>query len=367
MKVLFLSLMNGSHWGGSEELWYATALWMNANGHDVAVCCYDWPEKKAKLQFLSERGARLYLLPGKKKPFSGARLRKAIDGIPFEAYDLTFVNQGGYKEVVYPPFSELHQRLRKYILCFHNYDENEKLRPKNISVLNNWMQNAALNVGASRKIFEVIRQNFGIDIARKEVWINPITIDLPKKITPYPALQNGNYKWTMLAELDIARKGQDLLIDCLSASKWKERNWQLDLYGKGKDEALLRKLIQKNGLEEKIILKGYTSDVAAVLAHSHILLQCTLIDAMPLSVAEAMAMSRPCLVSNIGDMPYWIEDGINGFVCNTVDKTTLDIKLEECWDKKDKWEEMGKKAFESFKKKYPIPYEENIAKKLLSI
>jgi glycosyltransferase involved in cell wall biosynthesis len=359
--------MNGSYWGGSEELWYRTALWMNANGHEVGVCCYDWPEKKEKLEALSDKGATIYLLPRASRTFFGTGLKKMIGAIPFESYDLIVINQGGYKEVVYPPFNKLYKRFRKYVLCFHNYDTSEKLPSCQVKALDNWMQNAAMNVAAARKIFEVILKNFGISVTKKEVWVNPITFKPPNDITPYPALQNGDYIWTMLAELDMARKGQDMLVECLSTSKWKQRNWKLNLYGKGKDEARLNKLIWQHGLEEKIFLKGFTSNVAAVLTHSHLLLQCTRIDAMPLSVAEAMAMSRPCLVSNIGDMPYWVEDGKNGFVCNSADKETLDKKLEECWDNKDKWEELGRKAFESFKQKYPAYYEEHIANKLLSI
>ncbi len=65
-SVLFFSLMNGSAWGGSEELWYKTALWMCSNGYEVGICCYDWEEKKNKLPVLQNKGCTLYLLAEKK-------------------------------------------------------------------------------------------------------------------------------------------------------------------------------------------------------------------------------------------------------------------------------------------------------------
>jgi glycosyltransferase involved in cell wall biosynthesis len=78
-------------------------------------------------------------------------------------------------------------------------------------------------------------------------------------------------------------------------------------------------------------------------------------------VVEAMAMARPCVVSQVGDMPVWVEDGVNGFVCKEVSVAGIDEALENCWLQKSNWETMGKNAFETFIKKYPQPYEEKIA------
>ena len=37
---------------------------------------------------------------------------------------------------------------------------------------------------------------------------------------------------------------------------------------------------------------------------------------MPLSLLEALQVGLPCIVSNVGDMPLWVEHGKNGFVVN---------------------------------------------------
>lgn len=367
MKICFLSLMNGSHWGGSEELWYRVALWMARHEHQVTVVCYDWEEKKEKLDQLRHYGAVLHLLPRKRSLFSQWSLKKKINNINWEDQELVLVNQGGYKEVVYPPFEDLYKRLKKYILAFHNYDETEKLSPKRITSLTHWMTNASLNVGAATRIFEVIENNFGISRQATQVWPNPVTVEPPATFTPYPSLENGHYHWSVLAELDIHRKAQDLLIDVLSADKWKQRNWKLHLYGRGKDEQVLRNRIAQYRLEGKIILEGYQKNIINILQHTHILIQCTRIDAMPLSVVEAMSLSRPCLVSKVGEMPAWVENGRNGWTCETLSADMLDRTLEQCWNDRDQWEEKGRAAFETFKEKYPLPYEENIFERLRSI
>jgi glycosyltransferase involved in cell wall biosynthesis len=171
----------------------------------------------------------------------------------------------------------------------------------------------------------------------------------------------------VLAELDIRRKAQDLLIETLSADKWKQRNWTLHLYGRGKDEQKLRELIAHHRLEGKIILEGFQKNVKQILEDTHLLVQCTRIDAMPLSVVEAMAMSRPCLVSATGEMPSWIVNGKNGWVCDALTIPQLDLTLEKCWNEQEQWEAMGKTAFAVFKQKYPLPYEEELFDRFKSI
>ncbi|MBK9532258.1 MAG: glycosyltransferase [Chitinophagaceae bacterium] len=63
-------------------------------------------------------------------------------------------------------------------------------------------------------------------------------------------------------------------------------------------------------------------------------MQCTLIDAMPLSVVEAMAMARPCVVSNVGDMPAWIKDGISGFICKDITEAGIEQHSKTAGNKK---------------------------------
>jgi glycosyltransferase involved in cell wall biosynthesis len=148
--------------------------------------------------------------------------------------------------------------------------------------------------------------------------------------------------------------------------KWKKRNWKLHLYGKGKDAKMLEAIIKSCGLEQQVYLKGFTNDIKAALTGCHLYFQCTRIDAMPLGVVEAMAMSRPCFVSQVGDMPSWIKDGVEGFVCSKLTEEAIDQKLEQCWTERENWQKMGERAFQQFLGKYPVPYEEKMAAQLES-
>lgn len=360
-SVFFLSLMNGAAWGGSEELWFRTALWMSSNGYKVGIGCYDWAEKQTKINELKKAGCTIYLLPNKKGLFKRLAVKKALNSIPFSEYDLTVVNQGGWEEILHAPFTGLYKKLPAYVILNHNYNENAVLSFSKQKLLQQWIAGAKMNFGATQKIFEVIERKFNISIEKKETLVNPITFAPDTLPGQYPELTNDTCTWVMLAELDTARKAQDILINALSSSKWKERNWQLHLYGKGKDKEKLEKLIVEQGLENKVFLKGFTTNIKQTLLDCHVLLQCTLIDAMPLSVVEAMATGRPCVVSKVGDMPVWVEEGVNGFICPAVSIEGIDEVMENCWQQKNNWTAMGKNAFNTFLKKYPQPYEEKIA------
>ena len=64
-SVFFVSLMSASPWGGSEELWYRTAMKALENKWTVGCAVYHWPEKEKRLEPLRHAGAQIIYLPNK--------------------------------------------------------------------------------------------------------------------------------------------------------------------------------------------------------------------------------------------------------------------------------------------------------------
>jgi len=375
-SVLFISLMSGSAWGGSEELWYKTAVYAAAKGWKVGCAVYHWPAKESKMQVLKNAGALIIYLPNKgrskknlveriQNKISKARTRQVLRSLPVDKYDIVVVSQGAF-EITTATWRNFYNRLHKYIVLYHNYKEHEVLKGEKKLAVQNWVQQASLNLFASRRIIEVLENNSGIKANHADILLNPISFTTPVALQPYPSLQNGNYCFVMLAALEVWRKAQDNLINALSSEKWKQRNWVLHLYGDGKDKQKLYELIRKNGMEQKIFLKGNSNDIQPVLQNAHLLLQITHIDAMPLSVVEAMAMARPVVVSRIGDMPYWVTENENGWISDNASVEQIDFTLEKAWQDKDIWHLMGENAFKTFKGKFPLSAEENLLEKIES-
>ena len=362
-SILFISVMNGSAWGGSEEQWYQLARWMCKNNYKVGVCVFDWEEKQHKLDELKNLGCRIFLLPHKGSGiFSNWKKNNILNTIPFNEYETAYVNQGGWHDIAHGPFKNLYKKLPPFALSFHNYQLGANLKSSTIAVLKKWISKSAVCIAATKVIYQMLENEYGITLANKEVSYSPVTfsppVNLPARATIH---ENSAAVFLVLGALDVNRKAQDILIKCFGTLPWKNRNWKLNIYGEGKDRELLAALIKHTGLEEKIFLKGHSNDVKEILSGTDMLIQATHFDAMPISVIEAMAMGVPCLVSNIGDMPEWVKKDHNGFITMAVNETALSEQLEIAWAKRESWGRMGVNAYKTFLEKYPRPYEEKFA------
>ncbi len=351
--------MNGSSWGGSEELWYQAALNTARRGVETGVCCFNGTGKEQRMDELKKAGCKLFLLPGKeitkRQPFIGKmKLNKAVANVPFEDYDKVIVSQGGWKDVTSGPFKKLYTRLKQYVLIYHNYNVNERFSNKKFSSLQKWADNALKNLGATPKIFLALKDSYSLDIPKQGVFFNPLTFSSPEKNTPFKTDPEEKVIFCMLAALDTERKAQDILLHTFGMDKWKDRNWELNLYGDGKDKMALEKIIEQLQLHTKVYLREHTQNVKSAIESSHLVLQITHMDGMPISVMEALSMSRPVVVSKVGDMPLWVTDNYNGWIADTVSIDGINQVLEKAWQNRSEWEEMGKNAFAFFRKGFPL-------------
>jgi glycosyltransferase involved in cell wall biosynthesis len=372
-SIIFISLMNGLPWGGSEELWYRSALYAAQKGWNVGCAIYHWKEKEQKIQKLESAGCSIFWLPnaGRKKEnladkiqykLTKYRLKRFIKSLPVNDYDMVVINQGGF-EIYTPEWRNYWKFLDRYALLFHNYSKNEQWGNSKKKAVENWVGKAYINLFASEQIRITLQQQLCISITNSATLINPVTISPPANITPFPT-KTGEYIFAMFAALETNRKAQDHLVKALSSDKWKKRPWQLRLYGEGKDRTELEKLVRENKLGNKVFLKGHTNNISGEIMAANLILQITHQDAMPISVVEALAFSRPVIVSEVGDMPVWIKEEINGYISKDASIESIDATLEKAWNERDRWPEMGRKSFEIFKEKYPAALEETFLEQL---
>ncbi len=361
-SVLFVSLMNGAPWGGSEELWWRTALHAARAGRRVGCAVYGWLGKTDRLDALRRAGCEVLEIPNRGRArrtvaekllyevLVRLRQRASLRRLPLGGYDVVVLNQGGPSEVAASALVGLDARLRRYALTFHSYRENLALRPSHAARLRRWVLGSAANLFASMRIRDVLESQLDVKIPNADVLLNPIGFEPGEAAAPAPG---PPWRLAMLASLDVRSKAQDRLIEALARPEWRARDVVLELWGAGPDELLLRALVERLGLGEKVRFMGHTSDPRAALRRAHLFLQASLVDAMPISVVEAMAVGRPVVVNRIGDMPAWIEDGASGFVCEDASTERIAAVLEEAWRRRDDWAAMGERAHRRFRERYP--------------
>lgn len=375
-SVFFISLMNGGAWGGSEELWFQTALYAAQQGYKVGCAFYDWPQKAERIDRLKKAGCAVYLFSNKGREkrtlierlqykVTKRRVKRYARSLPLLQYDMAVINLG-YLEIVSHYWKDFQRYAKNYTLLFHVHDENGSIKQKRKTILKNWVAEAKHNLFASERTQKFLEAQLSMEVPNAATLFNPITFKAPGHPPPYPPLSNGRYLFIMLATLDVRRKAQDNVIKALSSEKWKQRNWQLYLYGGGESEKKLERLLLETKLSEKIILKGHTGDVKEALAEAHLLLQITHIDAMPLAVVEALAMAKPLAVSDVGDMPKWVTEGVNGWISPSASVAAIEETLEKAWQSRDRWEAMGNVSFQLFQEKFPATPEAFFLKQLNS-
>lgn len=86
----------------------------------------------------------------------------------------------------------------------------------------------------------------------------------------------------------------------------------LVLYGDGPDRGKIEDYVGKNGLEDHVLVNGWTENVAPYLAASRIGLMVSDREGMPNVVMEYMAASLPVVVTKLPGIDEMVADGING-------------------------------------------------------
>lgn len=144
-------------------------------------------------------------------------------------------------------------------------------------------------------------------IDRGRYWVIPNGIDLDT-ITPRTDddVDGRHVRIASIGRL-VEWKQNDVLIDVVS-SLGDDPRWSLDIWGDGPDAARLAGMIPAD-LAERIVMRGWCHDVAAVLAQTDIFAMASRSEAHPMAVLEAMAAMVPVICAPAGSLRDVVEDG----------------------------------------------------------
>jgi len=361
MRIAIISTMSLIPWGGSEELWAAMADEALNEGHEVVILYYDWPTTPSKIASLCRRGARILKRPLPRprslKQRIFARLRTSTPFVPpppseYQAIfdlkpDVICISHGGAYDCAYElallkllyassaPYVIVNQYLdANYIYIFHETlrDRSRELYARAACVAFVSQQNAAV---AERQLARPIPQAV---VLRNPINLSDLTV------VPWPSSRSVNL--ASVARLAAAHKGQDILFETLGAPMWRERDWQLRLYGEGPDRKYLEELAHYFGIAERVKFVGHVNDVRGVWGENHLLVLPSRAEGTPLALVEAMICGRPSVVTDVGGNTEWVEEMRTGFVAEAFTARSFGAALERAWLARDRWEQIGLQAHE---------------------
>ena len=338
--------MGGAAWGGSEELWAATALEALNAGHEVIVSVVGWANEAPKLRELERRGAKILRRYNRAFPAQGGSLgagssyRELFKTNPdllliSQSSTFEFLERSDLLELLYVtpiPFVLVSQWNENLPIladdCRREHACNIFLRAFRVLFVSN--QN---RIDAERQL--------AMKILNSDIVLNPVNLS-DRSYLPWPDSRTARF--ASVARIKANSKGQDILIEALGADQWKQRDWHLTLYGSGPDESYLRSLVEYFGLQERITFAGYQSDVRAIWAEQQVLVMFSRAEGTPLALVEAMLCGRPAIVSDVGGNQEWVTEAETGFVAEAPVIGLARAALERAWSARQSWNMLGMRA-----------------------
>jgi glycosyltransferase involved in cell wall biosynthesis len=207
---------------------------------------------------------------------------------------------------------------------------------------------AVASYTSARNVFCVSRHNLdllclqlGEPLENGEVVWNPYKVS-PESIPGWPD-DSKVWRLACVGRLELAHKGQDLLVRILARPKWRGRPIELNLFGEGPNEQSLRRLCKMLELNN-VHFRGHVSDVGAIWEQNHLLVQPSRHEGVPITVIEAMDYGRPTVVTDAGRTAELCIDGETGFVAAAPTLSAVDDALERAWTARGDWRRMGAAA-----------------------
>jgi L-malate glycosyltransferase len=344
LKIGIVSTMRGYPWAGSEEAWKDLASIALAAGHAVAAFVHADSAGSAQLMDFREHGGEVNTW--KESLIPRVRHLREIFNPSFPAsrlnkFDVLLVSLGSFPSVCYTP-GLLAGLLRTgspvVLLCQFNSD-HLTISPNERAELRGLIERARACAFVSAQNVEVARRQFGLPLPEAVVILNQ-SRERRAKPLPWP---NGTGPLCLanVARLEILWKGQDVLLDVLSRSPWKERHWHLTIYGTGPDEGHLRSLAGHLDLRGRVDFAGYVRDLTAIWERNHLLALPSRGEGTPSVALEAMMFGRPVVTTDVGGNMEVLEEGVTGFIAEAPTTRSFGAALERAWLTRNCWPAMG--------------------------
>ena len=108
------------------------------------------------------------------------------------------------------------------------------------------------------------------------------------------------------------QKGFDVLLKAVSLLNY--HDFDLLISGVGEEEASLRALSLKLGVQKRVHFIGYRRDIPSLLSSLDLYVHPARFEGMPNAVVEAMAAARPVVASRVDGICELVENGIHGWL-----------------------------------------------------
>jgi len=212
----------------------------------------------------------------------------------------------------------------------------------------------------SRYVLEELkRKNFDISFKKTIIIENPVSdefFNVKKKEEPmilYPASL-------------IPRKNQLGFLKAISMIKNELGDYKIVFTTSSRHEygIKVRKYAENNNLNVEFLGRVPYQKLPSLYSRAAIVALTSFEEVLPMSIIEALSTGTPVIASNVGGIPYVVQNGITGFICNPHEPKDIAEKLLILVSDKNTRKKMGRTGRKNAEKRWKA---EIIAKKYLDL
>lgn len=248
-----------------------------------------------------------------------------------------------FHDILSPPdFSPL---LIQFIVLF------SKIFPEKILAVSRTTEDHLIEKGIDRKKIGVIFN--GIDEDRFKVQLGF------RDIREEYRLENGAKLIGCIGRM-IPQKGHKVFLSAIpGVIRERPETFFLIIGGVFLGEDVYQKelleMIERNGIEKRVLMTGFRSDIEDVIRSLDIVVLPSIApEAFPLTLLEAMALRRPVIASDIGGFKEIIEDGIHGFLVEPNRSGPITERILYLLTHQDIADQMAERAQERVRQRFSL-------------
>lgn len=183
----------------------------------------------------------------------------------------------------------------------------------------------------------------------------PLTSSTPQEqaaLRQQLGIPEGVFTAGILARLE-PYKGHRLLLEAAKELKDQGRNFRILIGGSGSAEAEIRADIRTLGVEDRVLLLGFVTDVPGVLSILDAQLNCSYgTETSSIALIEGMSLALASVASDYGGNPWLVEDGVSGLLFENLNSHDLAVKLARLMDDPALLEQLRRGAKTAYETKY---------------
>lgn len=338
--------------GGAEKVIVDLANNM-IDMYAITICCtQEYGELKEQLDprinlvCLNKNEGNDYTLPIKLKKII---ISKNIDIV--HTHDWGVFLEGGISAILSNVKGIIHTQHGPYL----------KYAPGILSALKKQIRNLAEKV-ISRRYYRIVSVSESI----KSYINNQLKINEGKVVIIHNGIENNsqdkverekNNKDTIVF-ITVGRlaavKNQDMIITAFSEVNKQRKNTKLVIIGDGDKKEELTVLANKLGLHDSVEFLGFKNDVKNYLNKSDIFLMSSYYEGISIAILEAMRECLPIIGTKVGGIPETVFDGMNGYLVEPDDISSMVVKMIKLIDSSKLRNELGKESYEIFSNRFTI-------------